>query len=88
VRRFAPRLHVGVYGIKAAWRVDHRRRVPDNDTVFARCSTTGGITTLWSGPILPFGIAVDETSLYFATSERSDDGGPAHGAILALPAQR
>ena len=63
-------------------------RTPDNDTVFARCSTTGAITTLWSGPILTFGIAVDETSLYFATSERSDDGRPAHGAILALPAQR
>jgi hypothetical protein len=63
-------------------------RTLDNDTVFARCSTTGAITTLWSGPILPFGIAVDETSLYFTTSVRSDDGRPAHGAILAFPAPR
>ena len=63
-------------------------RTLDNDSVFARCSTTGAITTLWSGPIQTPVIAVDETSLYIMTSERSDDGLRSHGAILALPAQR
>jgi hypothetical protein len=60
-------------------------RAPNNDTVFARYSTTGDITTLWSAPLQPLGIAVDETSLYITTSERSDDGLRSHGAILALP---
>jgi len=63
-------------------------RTPDNDMVFVRCSKTGAVTTLWSAPILPFGMAVDETSLYISTSVRSDDGLRKHGAILALPAQR
>jgi hypothetical protein len=63
-------------------------RTPDNGHVFARCSTTGAITTLWSGPIQPGAFAVDETSLYITTFERSDDGLRTHGAILALPAQR
>jgi len=63
-------------------------RTPNNDTVFARCSTTGAITTLWTAPIQPFGVAVDETNLYIAVSERSDDGIPAHGAILAVPVPR
>ena len=62
-------------------------RTPDNHTIFARCSTTGAITTLWSSPIQAYpAIAVDETSLYITTSERSDDGLRALGAILALPA--
>jgi len=63
-------------------------RTPNNDTVFARCSTTGTITTLWSTPLPLYGIAVDETNLYIATSELSDDGIRKHGAILALPAPR
>ena len=63
-------------------------RTPDNDMVFARCSKAGDITTLWSGPIQLFAMAVDETSLYITTSELSDDGLRAHGAILALPAAR
>ena len=61
-------------------------RTPDNDTVFARCSTTGDITTLWPGPIQPLGVAVDDASLYVTTSERADDGLRGLGALLALPA--
>ena len=63
-------------------------RTPDNDTVFARCSTTGDITTLWPGPIQPLGMAVDDTSLYVTMSERSDDALRGLGALLALPAAR
>ena len=67
---------------------------PNNDTVDTlvvfRHGSTGDSAPIRAlkTPHGTFGIAVDETNLYIATSERSADGIPAHGAILAIPTQR
>ena len=60
-------------------------RTQADDTVFARYSRTHEVTTLWSGPVHPGGMAASGGSLYFTAFETSEDGKRTHGAVLAIP---